>query len=301
MRMPHESKSSLNGRLNGACVFMACVLAALGCGDDDAAVDSGRVDSGVDSGAVDSGADVGASDAGADAGAADVGADVDAGCVLPAPRVVRFTTDDGVDLEADHYPVAAGSPAVVLLHMIPPANTRANYPLAFREALYCRGIAVLNVDRRGAGGSEGVPTEAYEGPNGALDAKGAVEWMLAEEAAPDPLRIGIVGASNGTTTLLDFSVFSVMARTVEEPAAVVLLSGGTYTTNQNPLDELAFDGAPALFVYPAAEAGWNETVAVDAPDVWRFVEIDPGAHGTGLFTAAPTTIPLVADFLATSL
>jgi hypothetical protein len=243
------------------------------------------------------------SDAGSDAGA-DAGADappLDAGCTLPEPQVVHFTTDDGLMLEADWYPVAAGSPAVVLLHMIPPANTRANYPRTFLEALFCRGFTVLNVDRRGAGGSEGDPVEAYEGPNGLLDAKGAVEWLLAQTEAPDPTRVGLVGASNGTTTLLDFSVFSVMVRTVEDPAALVFLSGGTYTTTQNALDAGALGEAAALFVYPASEAAWNDSVAATAPASWRFVEIAPGGHGTALLTEAPETEGLVADFFAETL
>lgn len=237
-------------------------------------------------------------DAGSDASMLDVGTDSttsDAGCALPEAEVVRFTTDDALMLEADYYPVAAGSPAAVLLHMIPPSNTRANYPASFLEALYCRGITVLNVDRRGAGGSEGDPVDAYEGPSGVLDAKGAFEWLLAQELAPDATRMGVVGASNGTTTLLDFTVFAEDARTVEDPRGVVLLSGGAYTTNQN---ELSLALANALFVYPAAEAEWNEMIAASAPSTWRFEEIDPGGHGTALFTAAPETEELVADFLA---
>lgn len=258
---------------------LSCALLSA-CGDDsDPTVDAGT-------------------DASPDTGN-DVGTDAaeDAGCVLPESQVVQFTTDDALMLEADYYPVAAGSPAAVLLHMIPPGNTRANYPVSFREALYCRGITVLNVDRRGAGGSEGDPVDAYEGPNGVLDAKGAFEWLLAQELAPDATRMAVVGASNGTTTLLDFTVFAAEARTVEDPAGVVLLSGGTYTTNQNEVSESVI-GPNALFVYPAAEAAWNETIAASAPATWRFEEVDPGGHGTALFSAAPETEALVADYLA---
>lgn len=260
-------------------LLIGCALVA--CGDDS----SPETDLGVDA----------ASDPVDAFEAADAAAD--AGCTLPAAQVVSFTTDDGLMLEADHYPVATGSPAAVLLHMIPPSNTRANYPRSFIEALYCRGITVLNVDRRGAGGSEGDAVDAYEGPDGVLDAKGAVEWLLAGELAPDETRIGVVGASNGTTTLLDFTVFAEMARTVEEPRGVVLLSGGGYTTNQNEISDSAI-GPNALFVYPSGEAAWNESVAASAPTTWRFEEISPGAHGTGLFTAAPETEALVADYLA---
>ena len=297
MRMRHASTGALKRRLKPFVTTLRptrsvssmrnflVLLALVGCGDDAAPIDAG-VDSGVDS-AVDAGTD----------SAPDVPGS-DAGCSLPEAQVVRFTTDDAIMLEADYYPVANGSPAVVLLHMIPPSNTRANYPVSFHEALYCRGITVLNVDRRGAGGSEGIAVEAYEGPKGALDAKGAVEWLLAQDLAPDATRIGVVGASNGTTTLLDFSVFSVRARIVEDPASLVFLSGGTYTTNQNMLDEAALGGAAALFVYPSSEAAWNQGVAATAPARWRFEEVDPGGHGTALLSDAET---LVADFLAETL
>ena len=84
---------------------------------------------------------------------------------------------------------------------------------------------------------------------------------------------------------------------MEAPAGVVLLSGGTYTTNQNEVTEAAL-GADALFVYPTSEAAWNEAIAATAPSTWRFEEIDPGSHGTGLFRSAPETEALVADYLA---
>jgi hypothetical protein len=69
------------------------------------------------------------------------------------PAVVSFITDDGVKLEADDYPTGEGLGAsVVLLHMIPPANDRKNYPQTFIDALVEKKIRVLNVDRRGRGG-----------------------------------------------------------------------------------------------------------------------------------------------------
>src|SRR5438552_1537749 len=53
-------------------------------------------------------------------------------CTAGGPQVVHFTTDDGLVLEADLYPTGiTGRPAAILLHEVPPFNTRANYPRAF--------------------------------------------------------------------------------------------------------------------------------------------------------------------------
>lgn len=270
------------------------VLSACGQGSDpnDAGTDAGAaVDGGEDGGAPDAGAD--------DAGADDAGpGDAGFGCAIAEPTVVTFTTDDGLMLEGDLY--LSGQPdgaSAVLLHMIPPSNDRSNYPRAFIDALVQRCITVLNVDRRGAGGSEGVATDAYLGPNGSLDAKGAIEFLLALPSSPDPLRTAVVGASNGTTTLLDFTVFSQVARIVETPAAVVLLSGGTYTENQNTIADTMLSEVPAFFAYPSSERAWNEALQPGAPAVWSFREFSPGAHGTNLFGANPESIAEVASFV----
>ena len=255
-------------------------------------------DGGTDAG---SAADAGASDAGpSDAGAPDAGPP--ASCVPGDPEVVRFTTDDGLMLEGDLYLSGRMNGATaVLLHMIPPFNDRTNYPRELIDELVRRCITVLNVDRRGAGGSEGVAADAYMGPNGALDAKGAVEYLLAHSSAPDPLRTSVVGASNGTTTALDFMVFTVAARTLEDPAAIVLLSGGDYTENQNTIADTSLDTIPTQFVYPESERAWNAAIEVDAPSLWQFREYTPGAHGTGVFGTNPEAVGDVADFLEVAL
>lgn len=274
--------------------FFFAVLGALylvACGDDDS-TDAGA-DATADSTVADTGADVGDPDAGSD-----TGADVEAiGCPATDPVVVQFTTDDDLMLEGDLYLSGrAGGAAAVLLHMIPPSNDRSNYPRAFIDQLVSRCITVLNVDRRGAGGSEGDPVDAYMGPNGVFDAKGAVEFLVAHESAPDATRVAVVGASNGTTTTLDFTVFAESSRVTELPGAIVLLSGGTYTENQNVITDTTLT-IPTLFVYPVAEAEWNEPFAVDAPEAWQFNEYTPGAHGTGVFSANTESQADVANFL----
>ncbi|MCC6900595.1 MAG: alpha/beta hydrolase [Polyangiaceae bacterium] len=217
------------------------------------------------------------------------------------PSVVSFITDDGVKLEADDYPTGEGlGPSVVLLHMIPPANDRSNYPKAFIDALGKKKIRVLNVDRRGAGASEGVAQDAYLGANGKLDAKAAVQHLLSGQCGVDPLRIGIVGASNGTTTALDYAVYAAENPDQPLPSALVLLTGGPYTENQNVLgahhDQL--DPMPIQFVFSPAEGAWSQGYQKGAPATWRFEALDPGDHGTKMFDANAESIERVAGFLA---
>jgi pimeloyl-ACP methyl ester carboxylesterase len=263
------------------------LLAALGCSREEPTYDDGI------GGAVASGGygGVGAGGAGGSGGPS----------CPQATEVVHFVTDDGVTLEADEYTTGeAMAPAVVLLHMIPPANDRTNYPPGFIEALLAKKIRVLNVDRRGAGASGGVAEDAYLGPNGKLDAKAAFTFLTQGECGADPLRVGIVGASNGSTTALDYAVAAAQDSSLLFPSALVFLTGGTYTENQNKVSDHRDDlePLPLLFVFSAAERDWSAALMPGAPSTWTFQEYDPGDHGTNMFSARPESIALVADYLA---
>lgn len=251
--------------------------------------------------AADVAADAAGEDTGADVTPVDVAADGPR-CEAAGPTVVAFTTSDGVRLEGDLYTTGrAGGPGVVLLHMIPPANDRTNYPAEFIQALVAQGLTVLNVDRRGAGGSEGSPREAYLGPSGQLDARAAHGFLRDHPCAVDPARVAFVGASNGTTTALDYTVAT--AGEAARPRALVFLTGGMYTENQNRIADhrALLDPMPILFVYSTAERAWSAGLMPGAPAAWAFREYDPGDHGTRMFAVQPAAVDAVAEFLATAL
>ena len=156
---------------------------------------------------------------------------------------VVFKTDDGVTLQADYYPSEHGhAAAVILLHMIPPNWDRTSYPSAFIDQLVGAGFSVLNVDRRGAGGSGGIATEAYVGPGGALDVKAAVGFLATQPCRFAEQKLVVVGASNGTTSALDYAVLAQRKQVTQGAvtpatppvAALVFLSPGPYTEKQNP-------------------------------------------------------------------
>lgn len=264
------------------------VFLSFACGDDDSVVDVGT-DSGTDAGSD-------ARDGGTDAG-------IDAGPVCVGSEVVTFDTSDGVTLEADLHLAGESRGIAILFHMIPPSNTRANYPDAFVEALVARGVNVLNVDRRGAGGSGGVATEAYEGPGGALDVEAAVAFADAHACAFDLERLTLVGASNGTTSVFDYVVAASDNVDAAAPKAVVWLTPGTYTENQHTFADKRgiLESTPLLFVWTPTEApaeAWIAPLREGAPGDWAFQDYAAGDHGTATFGSAPESVEAVATWIA---
>jgi len=206
----------------------------------------------------------------------------------PDPQEVRLLTQDSVTLVADYYGVASDpGPAFALFHMIPPGNDRSNWPRRFVEALRDEGWGVRAVDRRGAGDSEGVPREAYEGDKGRLDVAASFGWL--GDMGHDP--IVLIGASNGTTSVLDYVV---EASPRSRPAAVGFMTGGGYTENQTRLADLP--PIPAVFTYSTAEAAWSEAQKEHDPGTWAFLEYPGGGHGTRMFDDKPRVTRDLVEF-----
>ena len=206
-------------------------------------------------------------------------------------------TEDGLTLEADfHGAGVVGGPGVVLLHMIPPSNDKSNYPPEFIGALVDAGYSVLNVNRRGAGNSEGEAGDAYEGPSGVLDAIAAHGFITADGCQTPADSVSIVGASNGTTTAIDFTV---SAEAGDRPASLVLLSPGGYTENQNAIgDHVDVLGPLPIFIgYPDNEADWPEANAVHDAGSWEQHEYEGGSHGSGLFRSHPNIVGEIVAFI----
>lgn len=210
--------------------------------------------------------------------------------------VVKLKTSDGVNLEADYW--AASEPnkgAVVLVHMIPPNNNRKGYPGRFRSMLSKHGLSVINVDRRGAGNSEGEPKEAYKGPKGRLDVEAAVKFLLdGEKACPvDRSKLVFIGASNGTTSVLDYTVQR--EASLPEPAALIFMSPGGYTEGQNRISEhrAALDKLPILWLHPSSEP-WSKTYMGGKPAGWLFIQRGE-QHGTRMFDGKDLEAQTVAD------
>ena len=213
-------------------------------------------------------------DASPDVDTDDDSGDTDA-AELPDVEVVTLTTADDVELVGDYYGNADGAEAMLLLNMIPPTYDRSTWPLAFIDDLRADGYAVLALDRRGAGESGGDAPDAYTGPKGAKDANAGVA-LLTERGAES---VVLIGASNGTTTCLDYAVKG----DGPAPRAMIWMSPGAYTENNTALTNLELDSL--LLAYPKSEAAWSEAVQseVDGEGRWDYLEYNGVRHGTELF------------------
>jgi pimeloyl-ACP methyl ester carboxylesterase len=217
---------------------------------------------------------------------------------LPDAEAVTLTTRDGVTLVGDYYgPSAsdAGTLGVVLLHMIPPTYDRTTWPADFVQGLREKHYQVLAIDRRGAGDSGGVAEEAYQGEKGRYDVE-AADAYLREKGVE---RIVLIGASNGTTSALDFSLWSVGEADLKSPEALVLMTGGGYTENNADLGEL--DLSNVMFTYSTDEKAWSVGQQDHDPGTWLFKEYPGGGHGTKMFAVKPEVGGDILGFLSTAL
>ena len=225
----------------------------------------------------------------------DTGADTGTTPVWTAPEggVIELLTRDGVTLAADYYP--APSPergAVVLIHMHPPGGfTRADWSQDLIAAYEAEGLTVLAFDRRGAGDSEGDPNDAWFGEWGRYDVESAVLRATDDGYA----GVQLVGASNGTASMIDYAAWS-EGEGLPVPTALVYLTGGSYTETNTQMNAVPI--LPSSFIYGQAEDAWSESVATSAPAEWSFHEIADGAHGTEMFDGpeAEQVIELLSDF-----
>ncbi len=200
---------------------------------------------------------------------------------LAPVEVVHVTTEDGIALEGDYYAAEPGDPGVLLLHMSPlNGYDRTVWPAEFIGDLRADGFAVLALDRRGAGGSEGDPADAAGEP-GVWDARAAVDYLIGAGMG----GLSVVGGSSGTTTTLDYAVTAAEAG-YPVPTGLVFMSPGSYTEAQHDLSELT--NPSLMLTYPESEASWNEGQMATAPATWRFEEYAGSAHAALILPDNPT-------------
>lgn len=212
--------------------------------------------------------------------------------VPPEQGEIALLTRDEVELVADLYPASdRGRPAIVLLHMVPPSWDRTSWPIEFVERLHAHDWHVLVLDRRGAGESGGVAEDAYIGEAGRYDVEAAALYLAAIEAGD----LAILGASNGTTSMVDYAAWA-PEEALPEPVSLGFMTGGDYTENQTAMGDVP--SVPAVFTYSTEESEWSlAQVALD-PGTWVFHEYPDGDHGTKMFDAAPEVADDLDAFFA---
>jgi len=225
----------------------------------------------------------------------DTGDDDTSGWEPPEGGAIELETRDGVMLEGDYYPSETyGASGVILLHMYAVYYDRTGWPADFIGHLGDHGWAVIVPDRRGAGNSEGDPEESWDGEKGKWDVE-VCATRLRDDGYGD---LAIIGASNGTTSMIDYAVWA-PDEGLPEPVALGYMTGGNYTEANEGMEDVP--PVPAIFTYSTDEAAWSVSQQALDPGNWQFNEYDGGDHGTLMFDAKPEVDDDLNAFLETVL
>jgi dienelactone hydrolase len=194
---------------------------------------------------------------------------------------VRFTTSDGIVIAGTLYPAGERAPAVLCLHQW--RSDRSSFA-ALAGRLQAAGMTVLAIDMRGYGGSKKTEAGKRIRPDrkAQKDIEAALQFMRSQSSV-DASRIGIVGASYGSSNAIIYAAADTEIR------AVVLLSPGLNYFNELPTEESvrAYAGRPLLAVASSEDLRSVETVEAYralAPAMQSEIYRDAG-HGTDILEA----------------
>ncbi|HEV8592980.1 MAG TPA: alpha/beta fold hydrolase [Pyrinomonadaceae bacterium] len=219
---------------------------------------------------------------------------------------VNIRSADGLVLVGSIYPSdKPNSPAVLLLHQW--QSDRHSYD-AFAKQLQAKGFNVLSIDGRGFGEStktgdgKTVTPERTDAAVKAMlgDVEAAFKY-LSEQKNVDPKRIGIVGASYGSSLAL------IYAADHPNVAAVALLSPGLNYFGNMPTEPSIkkYGDRPILLVAADDDKESADSVkklkADGANDKYEVQIYPKGGHGTGLFGAKVGLENLLEGFFTKSL
>ena len=197
------------------------------------------------------------------------------------------------------------SPAVLLLHQF--GSDRHSYD-DFAKQLQAKGFGVLAIDGRGFGESTKTSDgrtvavsrsdEAVKGMN--ADVAAAFEF-LAKQKNVDAARVGIVGASYGSSLAMIYGADNPKVK------AVALLSPGVNYFGNMPTESAVkkYGNRALLLVAANDDAESADSVkklkASDGNNKYEVKIYDKGGHGTGLFKARIGLEDLLEQFLKKSL
>lgn len=221
-------------------------------------------------------------------------------------QTVTIDSPDGVKLVGSLYPVTkSNSPALLLLHQW--QSDRHSYD-DFAKRMQAKGFAVLSIDGRGFGES----TNKADGTTltaGRTDADvkamlgdvGAAFEFLAKQPNVDPAKVGIVGASYGSSLALIYAADNSKVK------AVALLSPGeNYFGNMPDGPAMAkYGDRPLLIVAADDDKESADSVrklkASTTNEKYEIKIYAEGGHGTGLFGAKVGLEDVLEQFLIKSL
>jgi dienelactone hydrolase len=206
------------------------------------------------------------------------------------PLHITFESADKTPIAGTFYPSPKpNSPAVLMLHQWM-SDQHSYDDLALR--MQAKGFGVLTIDGRGFGESAKTADGKTIAPSRSDDAVarmkadvGAALDLLAGQTNVDPARIGIVGASYGSSLAL--------IHAAEDPRvkAAALLSPGLNYFGNMPTEPAVkkYGGRPLLLVAADDDAESAKSVrqlkVAGANDKYEVKIYPKGGHGTGLFGA----------------
>lgn len=227
---------------------------------------------------------------------------------IPAPQTIKFVSADKVEIVGTFYESPKpDSPAVLLLHQF---NSNRKSFDEFARQLQAKGFGVLAIDGRGFGesvkttdGAGVAPARTDETVKGMkADVAGAF-GLLSELKNVDATRIGIVGASYGSSLAIIYGAENKAVR------AVALLSPGLNYFGNMPTEPAVKNyGNRSLLLVAARDdkesADASEKLFESAKGVndnWKLQIYPKGGHGTDVFAAKVGLEDLLEQFLTKSL
>ena len=217
-------------------------------------------------------------------------------------RTVTIDSPDGVKIVGSFWESAkANSAAVLLLHQW--QSDRHSYD-DFAKRLNAKGFNVLSIDGRGFGesvkkadGKTVAPERTDAAVKEMLGDIGAAFDFLSKQKNVDPSRVGIVGASYGSSLAIIYAADNPKVK------AVALLSPGlNYFGNMPTEPAVAKYGNHPLLLVAAqddAESAGAVKKLSSANDKFQVKIYDEGGHGTALFKVGLGD--LLEEFLSKSL
>jgi dienelactone hydrolase len=224
---------------------------------------------------------------------------------IPAPQNVKFTSEGNVEIVGTFYESAkASSAAVLLLHQW--QSSRKSYD-EFAKRLQTKGFGVLAIDGRGfgdsvrtTGGKTVAPARTDETIKAMKTDVGNAFDFLAKQKNVDVAKIGIVGASYGSSLAIIYGAENPKVK------AVALLSPGLNYFGNLPIEPAVKSYGNRSLLLVAAEDDKESADSVrklkSASGENCETQIYPkGGHGTGLFDAKVGLEDLLEQFLTKSL
>lgn len=209
---------------------------------------------------------------------------------ISGTQTVKIESPDKVEIIGTFYEAEKpNSPALLLLHQW--QSDRHSYD-DFAKRMQAKGFAVLSIDGRGFGESIKMADGKTVGPErtdaavkGMLSDVGAAFDLLSKRKNVDAGRIGIVGASYGSSLALIYS-----AENPKVAAAALLSPGLNYFGNMQTEPAIKkFGNRPLLLVAASDDAESADSIkklkGASANEKYESHIYPIGGHGTGLFRA----------------